>query len=339
MRKLLIAAAAWAILSGTAHAVPDDKTRDTIKALKFTKANAYAKAIDSYCFADHPFATQPLADAAQQEAEFRQEIGEQEKATDIIADADRMAAEHLKVDQSACAPAASFVEGVVATIDDAKQPMEAIKQSLAEAKAAQEKAALAEKRNTTCRELQSRADAANLENLVPLRMPLLDCADVLGVDNIAKVDKRIEGMRAEQKAADEAKAKQQTAATGEVARKTEAAAAETKKPTPPPSSNKAADVAAIMAKPATKPAAKPAQAGMEFVGKWDQVDGNCRGRLWDLNTKSYDGTPVTNIERNGNNFRVELSDGYSFALRNVTNRTLTWYSLESGDSFSLKRCR
>jgi len=322
MRKLLIAAATCAVLSGAAHAV-DDKTRDAVQALRFTKANAYAKAIDLYCFADHPFASQPLADAALQEAEFREEINQDEKAADVIADADRSAAEHLKVDQSACAPAASFVDGVAATIEGAKQHMAAIKQTLADAKAAEEKAAKAEKRNETCHELQSRAEAADLEGLLSYRMQLLDCADVLGVDNIGKVDAQIEKLRAEQKADDDAKQKQ---------------AADAKAAEAAPDAKKAADVAAIMAKPADKPAVKPAS-GPTFVGKWDQLDGNCRGRLWDLNTRIYDGTPVRNIERNGNDYRVELRDGYAFVLQNVTRTTLTWYSPESGDSFSLKRCR
>ncbi|CAN7249385.1 hypothetical protein LJR231_001015 [Phyllobacterium sp. LjRoot231] len=322
MKKLIIAAATCAVLSSTAYAV-DDKTRDAIQALKFTKANAYAKAIDLYCFADHPFASQPLADAASQEAEFRKEIDQNEKATDIIADANRSAAEHLKVDQSACAPAASYVDGVVATIEDAKQHMAAIKQTLSDAKAAEERAAQAEKRSATCHELQSRADAADLDGLVSYRVPLLDCADVLGVDNIAKVDARIEKLRADQKSADDAKQKEATDA------KAAGAGADAKR---------AAEVAANMAKPAPKPAAKPA-AELAFIGKWDQIDGSCRGRLWDLNTRTYDGTPINNVERNGNDYRVELSDGYAFVLQNVTKRTLTWYSPESGDSFRLKRCK
>ncbi len=322
MKRLIIAAATWAVLCGASYAV-DDKTRAAIEALSFVKANAYAKAIDAYCFADHPFASQPLADAASQEAAFRKEIGQGEKATDIVADANRSAAEHLKVDQSACAPAVSFVGSIAATIEDAKQHVAAIEQNLAQAKAAQEKAVSAERRSATCRDLQSRADAADLDGLLSYRLPLLDCADVLGVDNIAKVDTRIAKLRADQKAADEAKQKQ--AAEAKAAR----AAADAKR---------AADVAANMAKPAVKPAVKPA-AGPAFVGKWDQLDGKCTGRLWDLNTKIYDGTPIRNIERNGNNYRVELRDGYAFQLRNVTRTTLTFFSPESGDSFSLKRCR
>lgn len=322
MKRLIIAAATCAVLSGAAYAV-DDKMRGAIQALSFVKANAYAKAIDSYCFADHPFTSQPLADAASQEAEFREEIGQGEKAADIIADANRSAAEHLKVDQSACAPAVSFVGTTAATIEDAKQHVAAIEQNLADAKAAQEKAANVERRSATCHDLQSRADAADLDGLRSYRLPLLDCADVLGVDNIAKVDARIQKLSADQKAADDAKQKQ--AADANAAR----AAAGAKR---------AADVAANMAKPAVKPAVKPA-AGTAFVGKWDRLDGNCRGRFWDLNTKIYDGTPVRNIARNGNNYRVELRDGYAFVLRNVTRTTLTFYSPESGDSFSLKRCK
>ncbi|MBZ9602030.1 hypothetical protein [Phyllobacterium chamaecytisi] len=322
MKKFVTAAIICAAFSSEANAV-DDKTRDAIQALKFTKASAYAKAIDQYCFADHPFATQPLADAAAQEAEFRQEMNGNEQATDIIADADRSAAEHLKVDQSACAPAATFVDGVAATIEDSKQHMAAIKQTFADANAAEQKAAQAEKRSATCHDLQSSADAAGLEDLVSKRMALLDCADVLGVDNIAKVDTRIEKLRADQEATDDAKQKQAADA------KATAAAADAKR---------TAEVAANMAKPAIKPAVKPA-AEMTFVGRWDQIDGNCRGRLWDFNTRTYDGTPIRNVERNGNSYRVELSDGYAFELRDVTKKNLTWYSLESGDSFRLKRCR
>jgi hypothetical protein len=330
MNKLIIAAAICAALSGAAYAV-DDRTRDAIQSLSFMKANAYAKAIDLYCFADHPFASQALADAASQEAEFREEIGQNEEATDIIANANRSAAEHLKVDQSACAPAASFVNSVAATIEGAKQHMAAIKQTLADAKAAEEKAAKAEKRAATCHELQSRAVAADLDGLLSYRLPLLDCADVLGVDNIAKVDTRIGKLRADQKAANDAKQRQAADAKQKQAVDAKAAGAAI-------DAKKAADIAANMAKPAVKPAVKPA-AGPAFVGKWDQLNGNCAGRLWDLNTRSYDGTPIRNIERNGNDYRVELRDGYAFVLRNVTRTTLTWYSPQSGGSFSLKRCK
>lgn len=322
MKRLIIAGAICAVISCAAYAV-DDKTRDAVQALRFMKANAYARAIDLYCFADRPFATQALADAALQEAEFRAEIGQGEKATDIVADANRSAAEHLKVDQSACAPAASFVGSVAATIEDAKQHVAAIKQTLADAKVAKEKAATAEKRAATCHELEARADAADLNGLLSYRLPLLDCADVLGVDNIAKVDTRIEKLRADQKAADDAKQKQ---------------AADTRTSAVATDAKRAADVAASMEKPVAKPANKPA-AGLGFVGKWDQIQGNCRGRLWDLNTKIYDGTPIRKIERNGNNYRVELRDGYAFVLQNVTRTALTWYSPQSGDSFSLKRCK
>ena len=190
MKKFVIAAIICAAFSSAAYAV-DDKTRDAIQALKFTKASAYAKAIDQYCFADHPFATQPLADAAAQEAEFRQEMNGNEQATDIIADADRSAAEHLKVDQSACAPAATFVDGVAATIEDSKQHMAAIKQTFADAKVAEEKAAQAEKRSATCHDLQSSADAAGLEDLVSKRMALLDCADVLGLTTLPRLTREL----------------------------------------------------------------------------------------------------------------------------------------------------
>jgi hypothetical protein len=321
MKKLIIAGTICTVLCSAAYAI-DDKTRDAVQALRFTKANAYAKAIDLYCFADRPFTTQALADAALQEAEFRAEIG-QGKATDIVADANRSAAEHLKVDQSACVPAATFVDSVAATIEDAKQHVAAIKQTLADAKVAEEKAATAEKRAATCHELQSRAGAADLNRLLSYRPPLLDCADVLGVDNIAKVDTRIEKLRADQKAADAAKQKQ---------------AADTRASAVATDAKRAADVAANMPKPAVKPATKPV-AGPTFVGKWDQIEGNCRGKLWDLNTKIYDGTPIRKIERNGNDYRVELSDGYAFVLQKVTRTALTWYSPQSGGSFSLKRCK
>jgi len=322
MKMLITVAVTCTYFSSAAYAV-DDKTRDAIQALRFTKANAYAKAIDLYCFADHPFANQALADAASQEAEFREEMSQNESATDIVANADRSAAEHLKVDQSACAPAATFVDSVVATIEDSKQHMVAIKQTLSDAKAAEEKAAQAKKRSATCHDLQSSADAGGLDGLVSNRMALIDCADVLGVDNIAKVDARIEKLRADQKATDGAKQKQAVDA------KTSGAAADAKR---------AAEVAANMAKPAVKPAVKPSTEAA-FIGKWDQMDGSCRGRLWDFNTRSYDGTSIRNVERNGNDYRVELSDGYAFVLQDVTKRTLTWYSPESGDSFRLKRCK
>ncbi len=318
MKSIILAAAACVTLSSAAYGV-DDTTRNEIAGLNLMKANAYAKAVDLYCFADRPFASQPLADAAAQEAEFRAELGQDEKATDIIADADRAAAEHLKVDQSACAPAESFVDKIASTVEIAKQRLGDIKQKLGSAKAAEAKAAQAEERAKSCHELQTRTDTADLEALISARLPLLDCADILGVDNIAKVDARIETLRAE-------KSKQTADATAASDGK---AAADAKR---------AADVAANIAKPADKPITKPAPE-LAFVGKWDHPDGDCQGRLWDLNSKTYDGTPVSTIQRNGDDYRVVLQDGYIFMLENVTKRTLTWHSLESGDRVYLKRCK
>lgn len=57
-----------------------------------------------------------------------------------------------------------------------------------------------------------------------------------------------------------------------------------------------------------------------------------------LDGSQYNGNPVESIEKIAEDaFGVTLTDGYRFALFDVTGRTLTWHSPESGDTFSCIR--
>ena len=51
-----------------------------------------------------------------------------------------------------------------------------------------------------------------------------------------------------------------------------------------------------------------------------------------------DTSRVESIERIADDaYGVTLTDGYRFALFDVTTRTLTWHSPESGDTFECRR--
>jgi hypothetical protein len=46
---------------------------------------------------------------------------------------------------------------------------------------------------------------------------------------------------------------------------------------------------------------------------------------------------IKKVERSGNDFRITLEDGYMFTLFNVSANTMTWHSIESGDTFVCNR--
>ncbi len=81
-----------------------------------------------------------------------------------------------------------------------------------------------------------------------------------------------------------------------------------------------------------------------FVGTWD-----CEVSEFTFSTTHYrvgtDSGPIRiqKVERSesdgpeGPDFRITLEDGYAFSLFDVRAKTMTWHSLESGDTFDCKR--
>ena len=63
-----------------------------------------------------------------------------------------------------------------------------------------------------------------------------------------------------------------------------------------------------------------------ITAKTYQVDDGALGR-------------IKSIEREGNDYRIELHDGYAFTMTDVTDRSATWYSLDTSDTFDLRRCK
>ena len=92
-------------------------------------------------------------------------------------------------------------------------------------------------------------------------------------------------------------------------------------------------------------AGQAAAADLTVFGKWTAPDdSNCSTPFAVITAKTYqvpDGPPgrIKAIERNGNDFHIELSDGYAFTMRDVTDRSATWVSMATGDTFALRRCK
>ena len=77
-----------------------------------------------------------------------------------------------------------------------------------------------------------------------------------------------------------------------------------------------------------------AEAQLPIYGEWD-----CGPNAFSLTERHYNDTSrVESIERIADDaYGVTLTDGYRFALFDVTTRTLTWHSPESGDTFECRR--
>jgi hypothetical protein len=74
-----------------------------------------------------------------------------------------------------------------------------------------------------------------------------------------------------------------------------------------------------------------------FIGTWD-----CEVSEFTLTESHYRvGTDkvlrIKEVERSGNDFRFTLEDGYAFSLFGVSATSMTWHSLETGDTFACTR--
>jgi hypothetical protein len=83
----------------------------------------------------------------------------------------------------------------------------------------------------------------------------------------------------------------------------------------------------------------PAQAReqMPFVGVWD-----CEVALFTFTNETYnpggdDPLPILAVERQGDDFTLDLPDDYRIVLSGVTETRMGWFSEASGDGFECVR--
>ena len=99
-------------------------TREIVD-LPFIRAYAYAEAIDRYCFPEKPGVGSILRETARSQDSFK---------PGMLASAERDAAEHLRGEYLACAPATKFVERTVAQIPELANKFTRLMSQLAHAK-------------------------------------------------------------------------------------------------------------------------------------------------------------------------------------------------------------
>lgn len=80
-----------------------------------------------------------------------------------------------------------------------------------------------------------------------------------------------------------------------------------------------------------------AQEALPVFGTWD-----CEIMQFTLDAKKYNVSgqviPVKSVEKIADNaYGAEMQDGYRFAMFDVTAKSLTWHSPESGDTFECRR--
>ncbi|MDW9600165.1 hypothetical protein GOA86_17565 [Sinorhizobium meliloti] len=169
MKKLAVVTCAAVIGSLIpAHA---ETVFDRMEEIPFIKAYAYAEAVDDYCFATKKFSNQDLAKAAS--------LQEDETALNINT-AVTKAKRHLAGDQSACAPAMTFIDRTVAELPGLKQQFEAMivekREFVATQRAILQEAAKAEARKAEeAREAEAaRARAETMERVCPALSEMIE---------------------------------------------------------------------------------------------------------------------------------------------------------------------
>lgn len=85
-------------------------------------------------------------------------------------------------------------------------------------------------------------------------------------------------------------------------------------------------------------AALPDAQPYAFEGKWD-----CEGQdftfvngAWNNGTETLG---YVKVEQEGEDYLIHFSDGYRFALLDVSENAMTWHSPESGDQFQCERTK
>jgi hypothetical protein len=107
---------------------------DEIIEMPFIRAYAYAEAIDRYCFPEKSY-TQDVGPSIRQAVAFQDSL-----EPGILASAERDAADHLRGEYLACAPAMKFVERTVVQAPDLVGKLTQLQMHLNDAKAGAAKA-------------------------------------------------------------------------------------------------------------------------------------------------------------------------------------------------------
>ncbi|MDX0124484.1 hypothetical protein GOC15_07535 [Sinorhizobium meliloti] len=169
MKKLAVVTCAAVI--GSLIPANAETVFDRMEEISFIKAYAYAEAVDDYCFATKKFSNQDLAKAAS--------LQEDETALHINT-AVTKAKRHLAGDQSACAPAMTFIDRTVAELPGLKQQFEAMivekREFVATQRAILQEAAKVEARKAEeAREAEAaRARAETMERVCPALSEMIE---------------------------------------------------------------------------------------------------------------------------------------------------------------------
>lgn len=135
IRSCILAAA---LAASTGSAFTDQPSPNAeIAALPFVKATAYAEAINRYCFPDREYGSVELGLLAVRQAILQYKSDFREFLSKEISSA----ADHLKGDYSACAPAMAYVAKSEANLAEDEIRLDSMKKAIEAAEAAHEKAA------------------------------------------------------------------------------------------------------------------------------------------------------------------------------------------------------
>lgn len=75
-----------------------------------------------------------------------------------------------------------------------------------------------------------------------------------------------------------------------------------------------------------------------YAGTWD-----CEVSSFTFTKDTYDSgegpKPIQKVEKEEGNFILSFADGYQIGLSSVTDTSLQWFSMQSGDIFDCKRVK
>ena len=75
-----------------------------------------------------------------------------------------------------------------------------------------------------------------------------------------------------------------------------------------------------------------------YAGIWD-----CEVSTFTFTKDTYDSgegpMPIQKVEKEDGNYILSFSDGYQIGLSSVTDTSMQWFSMQSGDRFECKRVK
>ncbi|MEK1925550.1 MAG: hypothetical protein AAAB11_08920 [Rhizobium giardinii] len=75
-----------------------------------------------------------------------------------------------------------------------------------------------------------------------------------------------------------------------------------------------------------------------YAGIWD-----CEVSTFTFTKDTYDSgegpMPIQKVEKEEGNYILSFSDGYQIGLSSVTDTTMQWFSMQTGDQFECKRVK